>query len=208
MDLLLKLVLLCAMPLLLVVGLVWGTSWLLNIDDLSQCQATPQPASQQCAAADAIVAISGGDTDARTREAIRLYQEGWGSQLIFSGAAQDKTGISNAEAMRQQAIAAGVPSQAILIDEIASDTAGNAAGINVIAQNQQIERLILVTSPYHQRRASTEFARALGPTVTIVNHPTPEDKYWDPNYWWISPYSWYLALTEIGKLLYLNLSGV
>ena len=44
--------------------------------------------------ADVIVAISGGDTDARTAEAVRLYKEGWGANIIFSGAAQDPTGPS------------------------------------------------------------------------------------------------------------------
>ena len=38
---------------------------------------------------DAIVAISGGETDARTAEAIKLYKDGWATHIIFSGAALD-----------------------------------------------------------------------------------------------------------------------
>ena len=48
--------------------LVWlGGRWLTR-DDLATCQAAPSSA-EQCQAADAIVAVSGGDTQARTAEA-------------------------------------------------------------------------------------------------------------------------------------------
>ena len=49
--------------------------------------------------ADVIVAVSGGDTQARTEEAVKLYKDGWSHNLIFSGAALDANGPSNARAM-------------------------------------------------------------------------------------------------------------
>jgi len=42
-----------------------------------------------------------------------LYKHDWAKLLIFSGAAADKTGPSNAEAMKRQALAAGIPSSDI-----------------------------------------------------------------------------------------------
>ena len=61
-----------------------------------------------CRKADAIVAVSGGDTNARTDEAIKLYKEGWAPLIVVSGAAAaDKTGPSNAKAMYQRAINSG-----------------------------------------------------------------------------------------------------
>ena len=57
---------------------------------------------------DAIVAISGGRTTVRADKAIELYKKGYAPLLIFSGAALDD-GPSNAFAMRDQALAAGVP---------------------------------------------------------------------------------------------------
>src|SRR5688572_846628 len=59
--------------------------------------------------ADLIVAISGGETSQRTREAVRLYDEGYAPKLLFSGAAADRNGPSNAAAMRRYAIIQGVP---------------------------------------------------------------------------------------------------
>src|SRR5687768_17407890 len=69
------------------------------------------------AKADAIVAISGGETDARTAEAVRLYNQGLAPNLIFSGAAADPNGPSNAKAMAASAHEAGVPTSAIHLDE-------------------------------------------------------------------------------------------
>ena len=40
-----------------------------------------------CRKADAIVVVSGGDTNARTDEAIKLYKEGWAPLIVVSGAA-------------------------------------------------------------------------------------------------------------------------
>lgn len=174
-------------------GAVMGVNSLLKVDDLKDC-AGPSLAVVACAPADAIVAISGGDTSARAVEAIRLYKAGWAQTLVFSGAALDKTGPSNAEAMREQAISAGVPESAILIETEALDTTENAFRTRALL-GQEFDRLILVTSPYHQRRAGLEFAYFLGDKVTVLNHPTPYDRLW-PEYWWMSWNGWVLALTE------------
>jgi len=202
-----KLLLFLGLPILLIAGLIVFISVTLNVDDLRGCPTSPQPGDQRCAPADAIVAISGGDTDARTLEAIKLYKAGWSNRLILSGAAEDKTSISNAAAMRVQAVQAGVPESVITLDEFASDTAGNAADLKSIATQGSFTRIILVTSPYHQRRASIEFKRTLGPSVEIVSHSTTDDKYWSPAFWWLNPYSWYLSISELSKIIYLQVTG-
>ncbi|QQR52461.1 YdcF family protein [bacterium] len=101
---------------LVVSGVVYGIGFYLSPQD-------------QLAKVDAIVAISGGDTAARTTEAVKLYQDGWAPILIFSGAALDPNSPSNAAAMAQAAADAGVPVTAILLDEAATDTRANAAGV-------------------------------------------------------------------------------
>lgn len=179
-------------------SLVWGITSYLVIDDLKDCPA-PTVQVAACAPADVIVAISGGDTVARTAEAIALYKEGWAPQLIFSGAAADTSGPSNAQAMRNQAIKAGVPATVIYLDSRAADTSQNAEGTRSLLTGDD-RRVILVTSPYHQRRASIEFQKVLGESVTLINHPTSTDSAWHKE-WWLSPYSWLLALSELGKSL-------
>lgn len=188
----------------IIAGAVLGVSALqsyLGPDDLKDC-AKPDRLSSRCEPADAIVAISGGDTQARTDEAIKLYKAGWAPRLIFSGAARDTSGPSNAEAMREQALEAGVPNKAIWMDSSARDTVGNAMGTYRLLTGAD-SRIILVTSPYHQRRASLEFRHVLGDNIKIVNHPTPTDRNWGP-YWWTTPHGWWLGLSELTMSLVIS----
>ncbi len=156
--------------------------------------------------ASAIVAISGGDTEARAGEAIRLYQQGWADYIVFSGAAIDITGPSNASAMREQARAAGVPDDAILLDESALNTRQNAAGVASMASDKHFTSIILVTSPYHQRRADITFRQALGTNVTILNHSAP-DQTWRRSNWWQTAYSRSLTWSELRKTLFVVVAG-
>jgi len=156
--------------------------------------------------ADVIVAISGGDTDARTAEAVRLYKEGWGANIIFSGAAQDPTGPSNAKAMAEAAIASGVSPSAIALDEAATNTRGNASGSGAIIKSAKYHSVILVTSPYHQRRAYIAFRRVLGPGIEIINHSS-YDAQWRRSKWWATAQSRALTYDELQKVAYELLSG-
>lgn len=177
-----------------------GLSIYLQPNDFTLCPMDEKPVTRDsCKPVDAIVAVSGGDTTARTEHAITLYKNKWAPLLIFSGAAQDKSGPSNALAMRQIAIDAGVPASVILIEENSANTQQNAANTNQLLASKKIKSIILVTSGYHQRRASLEFHRILDDTVSIQNSPT-YDKDWSW-YWWITPRGWWLAGGEFIKII-------
>lgn len=178
--------------------IVAGIGAYLAPDDLQGCPTTPNDTAK-CKKADAIVAVSGGNTSVRAAEAIALYKSGWGNYLIFSGAAADTSGPSNAEMMKRQAIDAGVPNDAVLTDNKSQTTKQNAEQTEVDLRQYAINRLIVVTSPYHQRRAGLEFRIIAGPSVTIVNHPAPNDPDW-PWYWWLTPRGWWLAGSELVKI--------
>ena len=155
---------------------------------------------------DTIVAISGGDTAARTREAVRLYKDKWAPHIIFSGAALDPNSPSNAKAMAKAAQAQGVPASAIALDEEANNTRQNAAGVAKIAAQEGYKSIILVTSPYHQRRASITFKRELAADVRIINHSSYDDS-WRRSHWWATDYSRQLTLEELQKVAYELASG-
>lgn len=157
------------------------------------------PVTDPLVKADAIVAVSGGDTLGRTKHAIALYQEGYAPKLIFSGAAADPKSASNAKVMMASAVAQGVPTSAISLDENARDTKENAQKSKSIIGSAKT--IILVTSDYHQRRVNREFQKALGPDITLINSPA-KDKYWGRKSWFLHPYGWYISLTEPMKLLF------
>ena len=155
---------------------------------------------------DVIVAVSGGDTAARTAEAAQLYRDGYAPKIIFSGAALDPNSPSNAQTMAKIAEGEGVPSKAIELDEVAMDTRQNASGVAKIVARDDYRSIILVTSPYHQRRVYTVFRQALGKDITILNHSSI-DKLWRRSHWWATEYSRNLTISEAQKVAYEILNG-
>lgn len=133
----------------IVLGLaIWAITSYLGPDDLAKCGSAPSDKSG-CQEADAIVAVSGGDTLARADEAIKLYKDGWANVLIFSGAAADKSGPSNALVMKERAIAQGVNATDILLEDQSESTVQNAERISTLFDQYNIKSAILVTSAYH-----------------------------------------------------------
>ena len=169
----------------------------LGPDDLAKCSNGPS-SSDSCQVADVIVAVSGGDTTARTVEAIKLYQAGWAPKIVFSGAAHDEDSPSNAAVMRGIALSYGVPEEAVSIDEHSRTTKQNAEKTASLLEGESISSLILVTSSYHQRRTNLEFQRRFE-AVKIRNHPVSQDSQWSM-WWWMTPVGWYLALGEIARI--------
>lgn len=182
-----------------VVVLIVAISWFLSPDNLMDCGQKPSDKSG-CQKADVVIAVSGGDTSARAQEAIDLYENGWASRLIFSGAAADTSGPSNAAVMRSQAIGQGVPESAITIEQQSKTTEQNASKTSDILSSDDIHTAIVVTSAYHMKRTVMEF-RLNAPHVTFRSHPVANDDQWSSAWWWTTPNGWYLAVSEIAKIV-------
>ena len=177
-----RLLLLMVLPL----GVIAGLTLLLS----------PRDNLQQ---ADVIVAISGGDTEARTKQAITLYKQEWAPRLIFSGAALDPLSPSNAAVMSRIASLEGVPPEDVELDERAINTSQNARQSKSIIEQRGYKKIILVTSAYHQRRAFFEFKHKLGDHVEVLNYPA-EDRNWHRLWWWVTPHGWTLTISETVKI--------
>jgi uncharacterized SAM-binding protein YcdF (DUF218 family) len=132
---------------------------------------------------DAIVAIS-GDSGARVDTAITLWKAGWAPLIVFSGASIDPASVSSAEIMRREALRQGVPESATLVEPASATTEENAAEVAKLMVQRKLHSAILVTSPYHQRRAAFEFQRAFEPRGLVFrNHPA-RDPEWNAFLWW------------------------
>lgn len=186
--------------------IVAGIGVYLSPDDLVDCTAGPDAQKSACAPSDAIVVVSGGDTSARTDEAIRLFNDGWAPIIVFSGAAADKRGPSNAAVMRDQAIASGVPAEATIVEDISETTRQNAKQVKLHLAENDIGDVILVTSGYHMRRAGLEFIKELGGDITLRRHPVSTDSQWSA-LWWLTPWGWGLALGELVRIAVFYIGG-
>lgn len=159
---------------------------------------SPQNALEK---SDVIIAISGGETQQRVAEAVQLFRDGWAPLMIMSGAARDD-GPSNALTMKNIAVMAGVPKDKILIEESATTTALNATFVRNIITDKKFTKVILITSPYHQRRANLAFAKALsGLPVKIINHSST-DSIWRKKGWWWDEWARELTWSEVQKTIY------
>lgn len=187
-----------------VVTLIVFISLFLSVDSLSKCGDIPSQV-EGCGRADVIIAVSGGDTTSRTQQAIDLYKNGWANKVLFSGAALDKSGPSNAEVMRLQAISQQVPVEDIIIEDSSETTRQNANLTSEILANLKVESAIVVTSGYHQKRTLLEFSEQ-SPDINFRSHPTASDRQWSV-WWWTTPHGWYLAVTEVLKIVLFYLGG-
>jgi len=156
-------------------------------------------------AADAIVVLS-GDGGARLEQGIQLYRDGYAPLLILAGGGQQGS-PSAAEVMRQQALDMGIPDSAILMVTQSGSTREDALYTRELMLRHRLKSAILVTSPYHQRRASLTFARALdGTGIRVSSYPVQDDR-WQPNSWWLDGTTLRLTLLETAKLAYYYLRG-
>jgi uncharacterized SAM-binding protein YcdF (DUF218 family) len=125
--------------------------------------------------ADVIIVLSSG-TD-RVEEGVTLYNLGYASKILFSG-----DGANN---MAIQAESLGIPQNNILIENNSESTFENAKYSAAIMEAQEFKSAIVVTSPYHTRRASILFANFFRRwNLTICSVPFPPST---ASNWWKNP---------------------
>lgn len=154
---------------------------------------------------DVIVAVSGGDNDARIKKAVRLYREGWAPYIIYSGAAAEGD-VSNALAMKNISVDMGVPESRIFMEEYSRDTQENAKLTKKIIEENGFRSMILVTSPYHQRRTMNLFREELGEDFEIINQ-SAIDEDWRRSGWWRDEEGRFLTAAELAKILFNYVQG-
>jgi uncharacterized SAM-binding protein YcdF (DUF218 family) len=147
--------------------------------------AEPLRVSAAPTAADAIVVFAGGVGESgragggfqeRVTRAIELYRAGHAPRMVFSSGFIFT--MREAEVMKAVAVANGVPAEAILLEESASNTHDNVAFTKRILDERGWRRVLLVSSPYHMRRALLTWRR-LAPEVTVIPTPVPESQFYD-----------------------------
>ncbi|MDP1571643.1 MAG: ElyC/SanA/YdcF family protein [Vicinamibacterales bacterium] len=147
--------------------------------------APPQPA-------DAIVVFAGGVGESgragggfqeRVTQAVELYKAGYAPRVVFSSGFVFT--MREAEVMRAVAEANGVPRDAIVLEERAANTYENVAFTQDILEARGWRRILLVSSPYHMRRALLTW-RHVAPGTEVVPAPVPESQFYARDGWGIS----------------------
>jgi uncharacterized SAM-binding protein YcdF (DUF218 family) len=135
-------------------------------------------------AADAIVVFAGGVGESgragtgvqeRVARAVDLYRDGLAPAIIFSSGYVFT--LREAEVMRAIAVDKGVPATAIVLEERAANTYANVANTARILEQRGWRRILLVSSPYHMRRATMTWHK-VAPSVAVVATPPNQSQFY------------------------------
>jgi uncharacterized SAM-binding protein YcdF (DUF218 family) len=154
------------------------------------------------APADALAPLGGGR--GRVIYAAHLYEEGLADWFVAPNMPLNVPGIDDSygELVRREAVARGVPFDAVvLMDGVVETTYQEALAVRAIAEGRNWDSLLLVTDPFHTRRARLAFRRAFrGSDVSFGVRPVNAHWY-DPERWWQSRDGLRETWTEYLKLI-------
>ncbi len=146
--------------------------------------AEPLRMSRSPVPADAIVVFAGGVGESgqagggyqeRVKTAVDLYQAGFAPRMILvSGYV---FAFREAEVMRDLAVSLGVPQSAIVIEPDGSNTYEYVRNTHALLNEGAWRRILLVSSPYHMRRAQLVWG-AEAPEVDVIPTPVADSQFY------------------------------
>jgi len=138
---------------------------------------------------DAIVVLSGGEDLGRLDEAVKLYKAKYAPLLILTETGETVPSLDAhySAVLRQDAMSQGVaPGDITITDRTVSSTYEEARVTLKLLRKDGLKSLIVVTDPFHSRRAKITFDdvfKTSGIKVTV--HPVSADWY-RASTWWMS----------------------
>jgi uncharacterized SAM-binding protein YcdF (DUF218 family) len=167
----------------------------------------------ELASADAIVVLSGSSTyKERTAWAAKLYREGRAPIVILTNdrliSGWDRVEERNPyfyELAAKELQRHGVPSEKIqVVSDIALGTYEETLGLRDYAGAHKLNRLLIVTSAYHSRRAlwSMRHASERSGIEIGIDSPPPGWQTPAPSTWWLRRWGWRVVAGEYLKMAY------
>lgn len=158
--------------------------------------------SEPLAPADAILPL-GGAGRTRTEGAARLYAQGLATWFVVTDMPLNMPGIreSYAGLMQREAVWNGVPAERIVTAPgLHRTTYSEAQALRQLMAERGWRTLIIVTDPYHTRRARLSFRDAFRGFDLTVTAYALEGSEWEPDHWWQDTDSLRETWTEYLKL--------
>ncbi len=143
----------------------------------------------------------------RVNTAVSAYKSGRVKKLIFSGGSngvsnQVNDAVPEAIRMRDLAIALGVPSSDILVEDHSNNSFENVESSFSMISSESLSSIVIITSEFHLKRCMAIIKKNY-PEVEVIMIPS-YDGFSDHNNWFKSDTSWNsgrsLATYEAGLL--------
>ncbi len=147
-----------------------------------------------------VILVLGGDVGYRVEKAVELYQQGYADKIIMTGG-QLYYRLTQAQAMREQALEMGVPGEAIILENLADSTYTNAVYCLQIMRKQGFKSALVVTSNYHSKRSEFLFSKIFHGSGISLTFCSADDPQFNPQKWWNSNKSIVITLNEYVKFI-------
>lgn len=164
--------------------------------------------------ADALLVLSGAaDYRERAEWAARLFREGRAPKIVLTNDGL-RGGWSSAEQRnpffyeraREELLRAGVPEESIEVwPEVVSSTFEEARQARRLAEQRGTRSLLVVTSPFHTRRALWTLRRVFRGSNIAVGIDAPPEQAGACAKWWLGASGWRSVGGEYAKLAYYRL---
>ena len=134
-----------------------------------------------------LIFVFGGENTKRVDEAVRLYKEKYAPNILFSGQKafyMKDIDISEAIFFSKIAIEQGVPESALILEKEAKNTPENVINSYKILSEKNLlpSKVIIITLPYHMRRAYYTFKAGAKGNPIVIRDVVPDTKYSRENY--------------------------
>jgi len=151
--------------------------------------------------ANAIVVLSGGD-ESRMQEALNLYNQDYSHIIVLTETGNVVEGYDHLHSfdMRIELLHQGIPSGNILLtNQVVTSTEQEAEATKQLLITHQFISCIVVTDPYHTRRAYTIFKDVFADTgIKVMIRPT-SDHWYTADTWFIKLSGWRFTILEYVK---------
>lgn len=153
---------------------------------------------------DAVVILSGGTDDTRLDEAARLYNDKMTDTIIITETDEflPDSVVSRSFFTRQQLVELGVPEEAIITTEKhVSSTWSEARVVMKLMLGLEMKSCIVVTDPFHSRRARMVFRDEFMPRGIKVFIQPVRGHWYKSSTWWMSQRGWEATINEYSKII-------
>jgi len=154
--------------------------------------------------ADVIHVIAGEDY--RTDYALRLSKQGYGKMLFFTGGWCRIHGYRHGEHAQERSLAQGIPADAIAFDDSSvTSTYQEAEKLKewmMARSTTPVRSVIVVSDPFHMRRARWTYRKVLGRNIEVQMAPVPFEETSYRRRWWTDRASRKNVRDEYKKLVY------
>ncbi|MDP2767845.1 MAG: YdcF family protein [Candidatus Methanoperedens sp.] len=150
-----------------------------------------------------VIIILGGDKE-RVQYGVKLYMANYSDKIIVTGGMLNIPHINTtwAELEKEEAIDMGVPQDDIFLVDNSNTTYEDAQFSREIMLQNNFSSAIVVSSPYHMRRAAWIFGKVFKDDSIKLFYSPVDNSWFKPDKWWTDGRKMHVIMDEYAKFVY------